>query len=71
MPSINNIGKKRGRGRPTTNATPLLVRFPPDELEALDAWIALQPVPQPNRQEAIRGMVRAIVNDLPAAENDS
>jgi hypothetical protein len=33
------IEKKRGRGRPPTDATPVLVRLMPDQLEQLDAWI--------------------------------
>jgi hypothetical protein len=36
--SINDI-EKRSRGRPTTGSTPVLVRLPPDELAAIDAWI--------------------------------
>jgi hypothetical protein len=38
--SINDIGNKRGRGRPAIDATPVLVRMPPAALSDLDAWIA-------------------------------
>jgi hypothetical protein len=34
--------KKRSRGRPRVGATPVNTRFPPDELKALDDWIARQ-----------------------------
>jgi len=55
--STGNIEKKRGRGRPRTDATPILVRVYPDDLAALDAWIASQPTPKPSRPEAIRKMM--------------
>jgi hypothetical protein len=54
MRSIGNIKKKRRRGRPETNATPVMVRVHPDQLAALDAWIERQPDPKPSRPEAIR-----------------
>ena len=38
--SIDDIEKRRGRGRPATNATPVLVRIEPRELAALDAYVA-------------------------------
>jgi len=52
--SIGDIGKKRGRGRPPTAATPIMVRVMPPDVKALDAWIAAQPEPRPSRPEAIR-----------------
>jgi hypothetical protein len=60
MKSINNIGKKRGRGRPPTDATPILVRLQPDRLAAVDAWIARQNAPI-TRPEAIRAMLDAVL----------
>ena len=60
MKSISNIGKKRGRGRPATDATPVLVRLQPDRLAAIDAWIAKQDVPM-TRPEAIRAMLDAVL----------
>jgi cytochrome c553 len=54
--AIDNIVKKRGRGRPATNATPLMVRLSPDQLAALDAWIAAQ-AEQPSRPEAVRQLL--------------
>ncbi len=30
------------------------VRIPPEQLDALDAWLAAQPEPRPSRPEAIR-----------------
>jgi len=55
-PSIVDIEKKRGRGRPQTNATPVLVRLQPAELASLDAWASAQPDPM-SRPEAIRRLV--------------
>lgn len=45
-------------GRPKTGATPLLLRLLPDDLESLDNWIKSQPRPRPNRQNAIRSILR-------------
>jgi hypothetical protein len=53
MTSIDDIGKKK-RGRPPTDATPVLVRLMPAQISPLDAWIAAQPDPKPSRPEAIR-----------------
>lgn len=47
--------KKPGRP-PTGIGTPVQVRFPSDQLAALDAWIAKQPGPL-SRPEAIRVLV--------------
>ena len=55
MPSISNI-KKRGRGRPATGATPVMVRVQPDQLAALDAWIEKQREAR-SRPEAIRELL--------------
>ena len=41
------------------NATPVNVRLPPAELDALDAWIATQPEPRPTRPEAVRRLMTA------------
>ncbi|WP_298190976.1 hypothetical protein [Novosphingobium sp.] len=38
------------------NATPVTVRIPPDQLAALDTWIAAQP-DQPSRPEAVRRLL--------------
>jgi len=53
MASIDDIGKKK-RGRPATDATPVLVRLMPTQVAPLDAWIEAQPDPKPSRPEAIR-----------------
>ena len=51
------LAKKR-RGRPATGrGFTVGVRFQPDKLAALDAWIARQPEPQPSRPEAIRQLI--------------
>lgn len=57
MASIDDIGKK-GRGRPPTDATPIMVRLAPPLLGPLDAWIAKQPDPKPSRPEAIRRILQ-------------
>jgi Arc/MetJ-type ribon-helix-helix transcriptional regulator len=41
-------------GRPPAGSTLIGVRLPPNELAALDAWIAKQNEPRPSRPEAIR-----------------
>lgn len=48
---------RRKAGRPPVNATPVTVRIPPDQLAAVDAWIAAQPEPKLTRPEAIRRLV--------------
>ena len=55
--SINNIEKKRGRGRPPTDATPVLVRLPAEQIDALDRWVAKQKGEQLSRPEAIRRLL--------------
>jgi len=55
--SIDNIEKKRKRGRPPTEATPVLVRVMPDQIERLDAWIVKQGEPHLGRPEAIRRLL--------------
>jgi hypothetical protein len=54
--SIQNIPKKRKRGRPKTTGRGegILVRLQPDLLNALDQWIADQPTPKPSRPDAVR-----------------
>jgi hypothetical protein len=54
--SIGNIEKKRGRGRPPTDATPVLVRVMPEQLEKLDTWIEEQHEKM-GRPEAIRRLL--------------
>jgi len=47
-------------GRPKTGVgTPIMVRLQPDQLAALDAWIACQEEPRPSRPEAIRQILTA------------
>jgi hypothetical protein len=55
--AIGNI-EKRTRGRPKTDATPIMVRVPPVLLSDLDAWIAKQEVAF-TRPEAIRAILAA------------
>lgn len=54
--AISDIEKSR-RGRPRTDSTPVMVRLQPDQLAALDAWIARQDEPRPTRPEAIRTLL--------------
>lgn len=55
--------EKGKRGRPRTDATPVLVRLQPDQLAALDRWIADQGAPVPSRPEAVRTILRAAIGD--------
>jgi hypothetical protein len=56
-PAIVDIEKGK-RGRPRTDATPIMVRLQPDALAALDEWREAQPAPIPSRPEAIRALLR-------------
>lgn len=51
------ITRKRGP-KPTGKGQLLGVRLQPDQLAALDAWIAQQQDPQPSRPEAVRRLVQ-------------
>jgi hypothetical protein len=53
----SDIRKKRPQGRPRIDATPVMVRMPPAELEGADLWIRGRPEPKPSRPEAIRHLV--------------
>lgn len=54
--AICNIEKSK-RGRPRTDATPIMVRLQPNQLAALDRWIGAQPDPKPSKPEAIRRLI--------------
>lgn len=56
--SIPDIPKRRGRPSTGGRGAGVMVRLQPDQLAALDAWIARQPG-QVSRPEAIRAMVQA------------
>lgn len=48
-------------GRPRVDATPLTIRVPPELLTSLDQWIVRQPEPKPGRPEAIRRIVKSVL----------
>lgn len=50
--AIDDI-EKRGRGRPRTDATPVMVRLSPAQIEALDNW-RREEDDIPSRPEALR-----------------
>lgn len=50
------LTKKRGP-KPTGKGQLIGVRLQPDQLAALDAWIAQQDEPRPSRPEAIRKLL--------------
>ncbi len=50
---------KRGRGRPRVNPTSIHLTMGPEQLQALDRWIARHPEPKPSRPEAVRQIVAA------------
>jgi hypothetical protein len=59
------VSKKR-RGPPATGkGTPIVVRLQPDQLAALDAYIARQPEPKPSRPEAIRRVMMGAISRKP------
>lgn len=53
--AIDDIEKPK-RGRPPTDATPVMVRLQPYALSAIDIWIAAQS-DTPSRPEAIRRLI--------------
>ena len=67
MKSISNIGKKRSRGRPATDATPILVRVQPTQLAGMDTWIENQ-APGLTRPEAIRRLIEIGLARSPPSE---
>lgn len=50
--------RKRRGPAPTGKGLPVTVRLQPDQLSALDGWIAEQPEPRPTRPEAVRAILR-------------
>jgi len=52
--SVSNVRKKIGR--PAVNATPITVRVPPDQLAALDQFIA-EECPAVSRPEGMRRLM--------------
>lgn len=56
--SISDV-EKRGRGRPRTDATPITLRLPPEQLEALDAFIQSSGG-NVSRPEALRRLLSAV-----------
>jgi len=57
MPSIVDIKKKRGRGRPRTGiGKPVGLRLYPNLEQRIDAWASKQP-DGPSRPEAIRRLI--------------
>jgi hypothetical protein len=59
------------RGRPAGRDFTVGVRMQPDQLTALDAWIARQPEPQPSRPEAIRHLAQMSLAGSEAAPDQS
>jgi len=55
--SISETRKKRGRGRPRIDATPIQVRIPPPLLKALDQWMAASKTAYTSRPDAIRAVL--------------
>ncbi|WP_374389313.1 hypothetical protein [Sandaracinobacter sp.] len=51
------ITKKRKGPAPTGKGILIGLRLQPDQLAALDAWIAAQPDPKPSRPEAVRRLL--------------
>lgn len=63
MSNAETVSTRKRRGpKPTGKGTMVGVRLQPDQLAALDAWIAQQPRPL-TRPQAIRLMVQAALLD--------
>ena len=58
---------RKSQGRPRVDATPVIVRFPPSELNSLDKWIAQQP-DHPSRPLAVRRLVEQGLGSPAAAD---
>jgi hypothetical protein len=52
---VSDIRKKKRIGRPPVGAIPILVRIPPTEMPAIDAWMSEHKLI--SRPEAIRRLV--------------
>ena len=52
---------KKARGRPKVGSTRVVVRLAPDQMAAVDAWIATQP-DSPGRPEAMRRLATLAVS---------
>jgi hypothetical protein len=57
MPKQTLIAKKQRGPPPTGKGTPVMVRIQPDQLAALDEWIASAPHRIESRPDAIRKIV--------------
>jgi hypothetical protein len=68
--SIDDIRKKRGRGRPVTGIGRTLgLRLYPDIEAGLDAWIRAQPKPRPSKPKAIRTLLRLALDQWRAEQS--
>jgi hypothetical protein len=52
-------------GRPPVGSINIGVRVPPEELSAIDAWIAKQDDPKPSRPEALRRLAEQTLSATP------
>jgi hypothetical protein len=57
MPKQTVLTQKRRGPAPSGKGTLVGMRLQPDQLAALDKWVARHPDPKPSRPEAIRRMV--------------
>jgi hypothetical protein len=64
--AIADIQKKRGR--PSVGSIGVMVKLPPEDLEALDLWIAAN-APGESRPEGLRRILRLLAMRIPAAAN--
>ena len=49
----------------------VVLEMPPDELEAIDAWIRTQPAPRPSRADAIRRLAKQALAGMQAPQQRS
>jgi hypothetical protein len=59
------LARKRRGPSPTGKGFTVGVRLQPDQLAALDAYIARQPEPKPSRPEAIRRVIMGAISRKP------
>jgi hypothetical protein len=66
---ITKPATKKSGGRPRVNATPVMVRIPPEELKRLDKWISSHKGEDISRPEAIRRLLQtALVGSVGLSE---
>jgi hypothetical protein len=61
MKDMANPATKKSGGRPRVDATPVMVRIPPEQLKRLDRWISSHKGEDMSRPEAIRRLLQTVL----------